>query len=306
MEEIFRLETNVFCLLMLIVPMLSLPVFVRKNGGGLLAVSAWTAAAAYAFGIIESVLEICGTGYEYPTLITDALRCVLFGASALLGAIYIVTEKEGKERAVALPALVCALCQIFMKNVRIAPFGMVISFTAEYIIRLNEIISTDAATGISTRAKLLKRLKKRIPRLRTGERLAFLFIDIDSFKAINDMYGHNEGDKALKTVAEAIGEISQMSGGLCARYGGDEFALAMILREGDSVEVTVKKIYDLVYENAKKMGLAFPMNVSIGCCEYADDIESINELIARADRNMYENKLGKRKKENAPVGEKDR
>ena len=60
--------------------------------------------------------------------------------------------------------------------------------------------------------------------MRPNEKLYFLFIDVDSFKQINDTYGHNEGDRALKIIAEVLSSLSEKTGGFCARYAGDEFA----------------------------------------------------------------------------------
>ena len=69
---------------------------------------------------------------------------------------------------------------------------------------------------------------------RPQERLLFLFIDVDDFKGINDVYGHDEGDRVLRIVAEALREVCAEHNASFGRYGGDEFTVAYVVGEGKS------------------------------------------------------------------------
>ena len=72
---------------------------------------------------------------------------------------------------------------------------------------------------------LIAELNNRIKHLKKDKVLYFLFMDIDSFKETNDLYGHRDGDKVLQVVADALRSACLAEDGFCARYGGDEFLL---------------------------------------------------------------------------------
>ena len=122
----------------------------------------------------------------------------------------------------------------------------------------------------------------------------FLFIDIDGFKQINDTYGHNEGDHVLELVALVLREICHETGDLCARYGGDEFAVVKTVEENENIASLCRGICKKVEEKNEKSGVAYYFQLSIGCAEYVPG-ESIQDLILRADSNMYANKDKNRK-----------
>ena len=90
-----------------------------------------------------------------------------------------------------------------MQNIPVLSVGIVISYLLAYINLLERLISLDPLTGISNRREFLQRLEDDIKSLKANEDLYFLFIDIDSFKNINDTEGHNEGDRVLKEIAAA-------------------------------------------------------------------------------------------------------
>ena len=143
---------------------------------------------------------------------------------------------------------------------------------------------------------ILNHLEEQHASLKKDEKLYFLFIDIDSFKMINDTYGHNEGDKALRIVAEALKEICLDTKGFCARYGGDEFAVVQVLKSDEDITDLKKQIYNYVEDKNNKQRLAYTLSVSIGCAEYTPEAESVLEVISNADENMYNNKMNKKLK----------
>lgn len=196
----------------------------------------------------------------------------------------------------AVPPLLCGILQIIFQTVPVITVGVMISFLLAYISSLQLMISIDSVTGIGNRREILKHLEEQYNALKTNERLYFLFIDIDSFKMINDTYGHNEGDKALKMVAEILREICLNTKGFCARYGGDEFAVVQVLKNDEDISDLKKQIYDRVEEENNKRGLAYTLTVSVGCAEYKPEAESVLEVISGADENMYNKKMNKKNK----------
>ncbi|MBB5693166.1 diguanylate cyclase [Muricoccus pecuniae] len=94
--------------------------------------------------------------------------------------------------------------------------------------RLAELASTDGLTGLANRRRFDEVLNREWRRAAREEScLAVLLLDVDHFKAFNDLYGHLSGDDALREVARAIGETIRRPGDLAARYGGEEFAAVL-------------------------------------------------------------------------------
>lgn len=123
----------------------------------------------------------------------------------------------------------------------------------------------------------------------------FLFLDIDSFKQINDTFGHHEGDNALKSVATVLKTLCKTTGGFCARYGGDEFAVIQVLKKSGDIKKIKKNIYDSV-EKITDENSAYSLSVSICCAQHTSETESVQELISCADSNMYSKKMQRKEK----------
>lgn len=196
----------------------------------------------------------------------------------------------------AVPPLLCCIVQTVLQDIPLVTMGVVIAYLLVYINTLLMLISVDMVTGINNRREFLKKLEEQISFLKKDEKLYFLFIDIDSFKQINDIYGHNEGDRALRTVAAVLKEICAKTNGFCARYGGDEFAIAQVLKNDEDVTVIRKNIYDLVDKKSEEEALAYTLSISIGCAEYTEETESMQDLISYADSNMYDKKMQKKQR----------
>ena len=119
-------------------------------------------------------------------------------------------------------------------------------------------------------------------------------IDVDSFKLINDHFGHQVGDKVLQEVASLLTKQVRESD-LVIRYGGDEFLLMLI--ETDEYTERVKERIQQVVEEKNKIGksLPFPITLSIGTAHWdPKKRESIDQVLARADRRMYASKGARR------------
>ena len=131
----------------------------------------------------------------------------------------------------AVPIISASTLQAFFPELPIACLGIVLAFMNVYVYSLKVHVSVDMLTGIANRHKLMNELEDKISSLKKDEKLYFLFLDIDSFKQINDAFGHHEGDNALKSVATVLKTLCKTTGGFCARYGGDEFAVIQVLKK---------------------------------------------------------------------------
>lgn len=186
--------------------------------------------------------------------------------------------------------LICGITQFLIGEFPIMIIGNTISILLLYLRYLRNMISLDPLTQIPNRRRLLYDTVEAEKDLRPNEKLYFLFIDVDGFKAINDKYGHLEGDRILASVSHTIRKFCKKNNCLCGRYGGDEFAVVQKLprkREFDTPQLLCDQIA------AKKITVDdIPITVSIGYAEFAVG-DKIEDLIARADKSMYEAKKTK-------------
>jgi diguanylate cyclase (GGDEF)-like protein len=153
------------------------------------------------------------------------------------------------------------------------------------------LASTDPLTGLWNRTHFAEKLARMLAAAeRDGRGCAVLFLDLDNFKEINDVRGHATGDRVLQGVSAML---SARAGGVAeiARWGGDEFVVAMPIEPGSDAAVTLG--HDL------RRGLAPPLHagleqvrvdVTIGIAIFPRDGRTQDELIRAADVAMYEAK----------------
>ncbi len=191
------------------------------------------------------------------------------------------------------PLLIATLFQIFLPQVPLITAGATVSFLLLYIRTLKCMVSRDPVTGISDRQQLLLYLASRTENLKRDEQLYFLFMDIDAFKEINDTYGHDEGDRVLRLVAVALKDVCAKRKGFCARYGGDEFAMVQVLGSGEDIAGVTAEIHAKLQQVSS--AVACTVEVSIGLAVYKGAaVETLQDFIARADKEMYAEKALKR------------
>ncbi len=126
---------------------------------------------------------------------------------------------------------------------------------------------------------------------RDGTPLALLFLDIDGFKQINDTFGHGAGDEALQAVAGVIRKATRDSD-VAARVGGDEFCILLAGKDGAAVEPLAERIRAALHAAHGEGSLAFELSVSVGVLHVDPRTPgSLEEMLAKADRSMYSEKL---------------
>ena len=153
---------------------------------------------------------------------------------------------------------------------------------------LQELSLTDPLTGLHNRRSFIAATEQEM-RLhsRTGPSLYCVFIDLDDMKGINDRFGHEAGDEALRHTAELL-RSSFRSSDLLARLGGDEFCVLIV--EGDP-ERAVDRLRESLRETPPREGVPYSLRLSIGLARFDPSTHrSVEELIAAADRKMYEDK----------------
>ncbi|MBU0990998.1 MAG: GGDEF domain-containing protein [Proteobacteria bacterium] len=154
---------------------------------------------------------------------------------------------------------------------------------------------TDPLTGLANRRALENELKDKIKQVsETNQSLCLLMADIDHFKKINDTHGHLVGDRVLTITSTMMKE--QVKGkDVVARYGGEEFVLllpdtplvgAMIVAE--KIRTNLESLQLQVKKNQAKESIG-KITISIGVAKYIPN-ESMEDLIARADKCLYHSK----------------
>lgn len=155
---------------------------------------------------------------------------------------------------------------------------------------LSRIANTDALTGLYNERFLSGELKKRIA---AAEPFCLFFLDLNRFKAVNDTYGHDVGDKVLVGVAWRIQSCLD-AGDYAFRIGGDEFS-AVIAGEHpkEFYEALLVRIKETVEQPLEAGAQTLRPEISCGYSRYPHDQQDIDELAKEADRRMYEQKRGR-------------
>lgn len=113
-----------------------------------------------------------------------------------------------------------------------------VEFKVSERLRLEEMATKDFLTGLWARAGFEERFKEELERSRL---VAFLMIDLDNFKKVNDTFGHPEGDRVLIACAEILKEITR-DVGFAARLGGEELAVVLPITEAEKAIETAREI----------------------------------------------------------------
>ena len=155
---------------------------------------------------------------------------------------------------------------------------------------LEQMVVNDPLTGLHNRRYLMDRLLQEMQRSdRHGEPLAFAMLDLDSFRPINDQYGHVLGDKVLRAVGSAIAKSIRVSD-IAARYGGDEFGVILPQTPPEGAmrvcERLLRTISELILQDEN--GKSCRVTASLGLAYYpADDVETPEDLVHSADGALY-------------------
>ncbi|MEE8394098.1 MAG: GGDEF domain-containing protein, partial [Rhodospirillales bacterium] len=156
--------------------------------------------------------------------------------------------------------------------------------------RIVKLSRTDGMTGLlNRRAFFEEELPRRMNRLKhSGQGAALFYVDLDNFKMVNDVHGHQAGDDALLFLRDLMMEHSRPSD-VIARLGGDEFAVWI---DGVTPDVAIDRVKALMKASKELKKFSGnkdkPLGVSVGIAMYdpADD-ECLDDLLARADGAMY-------------------
>lgn len=151
-----------------------------------------------------------------------------------------------------------------------------------------ELISrSDSISTLMNRRYFMEMLNRMIKELPEDEIISVLFIDLDKFKSVNDVYGHSVGDKMLIEIARRLKRFKNDKS-LIARQGGDEFVLAFQGRyTNDEIEILTKAIISDCAYPIEIEPFEFRIAISIGITVYPRDATESETLLRNADIAMY-------------------
>ena len=190
----------------------------------------------------------------------------------------------------AIPPVLAGLLQTRYFGKSFIWLGVSISALIIFINIQNNEINKDYLTGLYNRRQLDAYLKSCLRELREDELIFMIMMDINFFKAINDTYGHIEGDEALRYTADILGESFRCDD-FISRYAGDEFLVIIKLEYKEQTG----PIIDRLKRNFEKFNESnvtpYDITVSVGYDIYNPELNmSDDEFIKHTDRLMYEDK----------------
>jgi len=172
---------------------------------------------------------------------------------------------------------------------------------------IRDELEYDALTGIYNRRFFDKSIKRIISSLsRSGSSLSLLMIDIDFFKRYNDTYGHIEGDKCLKIVAQTLAQSITRVDDFVARYGGEEFVVVL----PNTDEYGANLVSDKLLENIRNCNMRHEQNDAADCVTISigattgkvAHTHKADDFIKKADEMLYKSKQnGRNQKTFAPL-----
>jgi diguanylate cyclase (GGDEF)-like protein/PAS domain S-box-containing protein len=158
---------------------------------------------------------------------------------------------------------------------------------------LRALALLDELTGLYNRRGLSILAKHQLKIAERGKRrMVLLFADLDNLKQINDTFGHSEGDRALIEAADVLRETFRESD-IVARVGGDEFVVLAVETNGFPAEVLATRLQKSLEARNAKGERPYKLSLSVGLARYDPEHPcSMDDLLMRADRAMYERKWG--------------
>lgn len=160
---------------------------------------------------------------------------------------------------------------------------------------LRRLSLADDLTGLHNRRGFLTLINQQMKLAnRNKENILVLFADIDKLKWINDLYGHHHGDIIIQEAAKVF-KSTFRDVDIIARLGGDEFAVVLVQAKESGIEIVKKRIQERINVCNMTSDRPYRLSMSVGVVQYNPEQPcTVEDLIAQADKLMYEQKRGKK------------
>ncbi|MBU2548890.1 MAG: diguanylate cyclase [Proteobacteria bacterium] len=153
--------------------------------------------------------------------------------------------------------------------------------------KMRRLAATDGLTGLANRRHFREQAIKEIAEcVRYQRTLSLLMVDLDRFKAVNDTYGHESGDKVLVSFARSAEETAREID-VVGRLGGEEFALLLPNTDTEGAAILAERLRRAMEENRVRTHTdEITVTISIGLARWSEG-ESLDDLLKRADQALY-------------------
>ena len=184
---------------------------------------------------------------------------------------------------------IALVASLFDRQMRVRT-GLLAHSLAHANDKLIQAALHDPLTQLPNRMLLQDRIEQAIEKAqRRQQSVAVMFCDLDGFKAVNDAYGHQLGDRLLVAVAQRLGAQLRPQDTL-ARLGGDEFVIVLAIDAPDDAAVVAERVIAAAGEPFVLDAAELQVTASLGIALYPDDASDERELMAHADAAMYHTK----------------
>ena len=187
-----------------------------------------------------------------------------------------------------VPFVVAGIIDTLIAGTPVASAGIIVSLVFVMMSIQESRISSDALTGLNNRRRANEYLENSISHVSSGHPLYLFIIDLDDFKAINDTFGHLEGDHAIKLAADALRIVCAQTNAFAARWGGDEFVIICTeLSDNDPARVSEGIGNELAYV-MRNAHVNYDLTCSIGYATCNSPEEDCSHLVSDADKMLYD------------------
>ena len=223
-------------------------------------------------------MKIVGSRHDTARAVRWAVGSVVFALAALVAGYQLGGQASGDAIALSAGALAIAA------GAWAIGLGRTIHYTAALALR-------DGLTGLPNRTLLDDRVDQALrASRRTGAPFALILVDLDGFKEVNDLRGHRAGDAVLKTIARRLESVVRASDTV-ARVGGDEFVvLSLDSGSEQKAAALVGRLRHTLRRPYRVEGAVIEIDASIGWALFPSDGATPDELLVRADSQMYATK----------------
>lgn len=190
---------------------------------------------------------------------------------------------------ISTPSIAMAFLLVY-KETNLIWNALIISLLISYIYMQLKLTKTDYLTGLFNRREFETQLARVKNNSNKSEKIYGIIIDLDDFKQINDVYGHNEGDKALIRISDIL-QSSVRTKDFVSRIGGDEFAIILSAQDEAVVENVIKRIIENINDLNKQSRESYLLKISYGYDFYDEDkFETVIDFFNHVDLKMYRQK----------------
>ena len=249
------------------------------------------AAARVAFGLVVAVgTAEALSGFEVSLLLLYAVPVALAAWAVTPRTAYTLAAV-----AVTLPTLFAALAGepigwavIWSVLSNFVLLGIIVMLLTTLRRRLSDeaaFVATDTLTGLLNRGSFIAQLDAELTRAaRYGRAFTLAYVDLDNFKGVNDLEGHDAGDELLRRIADALRSSTRQTDVL-GRLGGDEFAAVLPEITGGATGSVLENLRKQLIRAMEKGG--WPVTFSIGAVTFETLIDTSREALRVADEAMY-------------------